>query len=107
MKPETRKMLLAFARSAIADPEERAAAVLALQPRMGERPDKMLKTREALELLGVSRRTLTNWQDLGIVAPKKLTIRMYRWSRNELEALMANGLPQTTTKKPKGKEGAA
>ena len=86
MNETTRKMLTAFARSAIADPEQRDAALAALAPRKEERPDKWLKTKEALQLCGfASWKTLRRAEKDGKLHPRHLSARMVRWSRNELE----------------------
>ena len=88
MNNETRKMLVAFARSAVTDPGEREAALAALAPRRDERPDKFLKTKEAMQLAAVTWKTLRRWEKSGKLHPRHLTPRIVRWSRNELEAFL-------------------
>ncbi len=86
MNETTRKLLTAFTKSAITDPEQRDAALAALAPRKEERPDRWLKTREALQLCGfASWKTLRRAEKAGILHPRHLSARMVRWSRNELE----------------------
>lgn len=85
MKQETRRMMESFARSAITDPDERDAAIAALAPRKEERPDKWLKTKEALALVGMTWKTLRAAEKRGELHPRHLSARLVRWSRNELE----------------------
>lgn len=86
MNETTRKMLAAFAKSAITDSVQREAALAAIAPRREERADKWLKTREALALVGVaSWKTLRRAELAGKLHPRHLSKRMVRWSRNELE----------------------
>lgn len=85
MNETTRKMLAAFAKSAITDPEQREAALAALAPRKEERPDKWLKTKEAIALAGMTWKTLRAAEKRGERHPRHLSARMVRWSRNELE----------------------
>ena len=86
MNETTRKMLAAFTKSAITDPEQRDAALAALAPRKEERPDRWLKTKEALALCGfASWKTLRRAEKDGKLHPRHLSRRMVRWSRNELE----------------------
>lgn len=87
MNEETRQLLSAFARTAITNPEQRDAALAALAPRKEERPDKWLKTKEALSLCGfASWKTLRRAEKEGKLHPRHLSARLVRWSRNELEA---------------------
>lgn len=86
MNETTRKMMTAFAKTAVTDPEQRDAALAALAPRRGGTPDKWLRTREALELCGIkSWKTLRRAELEGKLHPRHLSARMVRWSRNELE----------------------
>ena len=85
MNETTRKLLAAFAKTAVTDPEQREAALAALAPRKDERPDKWLKTKEAVALTGLSGKTLRRHELAGTLHPRHLSARMLRWSRNELE----------------------
>lgn len=86
MNETTRKMLAAFAKTAVTDPVQREAALAALAPRKEERPDKWIKTKEALALCGfASWKTLRRAEKAGKLHPRHLSARMVRWSRNELE----------------------
>ena len=86
MNQDTRKLLTAFAKTAVTDPEQRKAALEALAPRQEEKPDKWLRTREALTLTGVTWKTLRRQELAGVLHPRHLSARMVRWSRNELES---------------------
>ena len=86
MNETTRKMMTAFANTAVTDPQQREAALAALAPRKEERPDKLLKTQEALAFCGfASWKTLRRAELEGKLHPRHLSARMVRWSRNELE----------------------
>ena len=82
----TRRLLTAFTKSAVSDPEQQRAALAALAPHREERPDHWMKTREALSFCGVaSWKTLRRAEKDGKLHPRRLSKRMLRWSRNELE----------------------
>lgn len=88
MNEQTRKLVSAFVKTAVEDPEQRDAALSALAPRKGkgETPDRWLKTKEALEICNfASWKTLRRAEKAGILHPRHLSKRMVRWSRNELE----------------------
>lgn len=86
MNEQTRKLVSAFVKTAVTDPDQRDAALSALAPRKEERPDRWVKTREALGLCGVkSWKTLRRAEKAGILHPRHITKRMVRWSKNELE----------------------
>lgn len=87
MNEATKKLLTAFAKSAITDPEQRDAALAAIGRKEEEkRPDRWLKTKEALALCGfASWKTLRRAELAGILHPRHLSARMVRWSRRELE----------------------
>ena len=86
MNATTRKLLTAFTKSAITDPIERDSALAALAPQKQERPDRWLKTKEALAFCGVrSWKTLRKLEKDGKLHPRHLTKRLVRWSQNELE----------------------
>lgn len=86
MNENTRKLLTAFAKTAVTDPEQQRAALAALAPHREERPDRWLKTKEALAFCGIaSWKTLRRAEKDGKLHPRHLSKRMVRWSRNELE----------------------
>ena len=47
-----------------------------------------LKTKEAAELLGISKRTLLRYSSKGLINPAKLSKRNFRWLRSDLEDLV-------------------
>lgn len=89
MNNSTRRLLTAFAKSAITDPEQQRAALVALAPRKEEQPDKWLTTKAALAFCGISSwKTLRRNELAGVLHPRHLSKRLVRWSRNELERWM-------------------
>ena len=85
MNQNTRQLLTAFAKTAVTDPEQRKAALAALAPRKEDRPDRWLRTRDALAMTGVTWKTLRRQEKAGVLHPRHLSARMVRWSKNELE----------------------
>ena len=51
-------------------------------------PEDTLKTKEAAELLGISKRTLLRYSSKGLINPAKLSKRNFRWLRSDLEDLV-------------------
>jgi excisionase family DNA binding protein len=47
-----------------------------------------LKTKEAAELLGISKRTLLRYSSKGLISPYRLSKRNFRWLRSDLEELL-------------------
>ena len=96
MKAETRKKLEGFIRFSIEDPRE-AAEALALLCGIGgekEKPkrDKLMTSKEAAEFAGVHRTTILLWGRLGYLNPRRITDRRIRFSRNELERFLEDGI---------------
>lgn len=86
MNESTRKLMTAFAKSAVQDPVQRAAAIAALAPRKEAQPDQWLTTKAALALCGIhSWKTLRRAELAGVLHPRHLSKRLVRWSKRELE----------------------
>jgi predicted DNA-binding transcriptional regulator AlpA len=47
-----------------------------------------LKTKDAAELLGISKRTLLRYANKGLISPRRLSKRNFRWLRSDLEHLL-------------------
>lgn len=87
MNETTRRMIESFAKTAISDPQEREAALAALQAKAARR-DKLLTGVEAARLAGVSRKTIRDWERKGLIRGRHITRSRVRFSRNELEAFL-------------------
>ena len=90
MNQNTRRLIESFANSAITDPKQREAVLVALQPK-AERRDKLLTGVEAARLAGVTRKTIRDWERKGLIRGRHITRSRVRFSRNELETFLGEG----------------
>jgi predicted DNA-binding transcriptional regulator AlpA len=57
----------------------------------GKQNRALITTKEACEILGICRLTLSRYVDHGMLAPIRYTKRKIRWDRDEIEFFKNNG----------------
>jgi excisionase family DNA binding protein len=55
---------------------------------MDNMTEDRLKTKDAAELLGISKRTLLRYANKRLISPYRLSKRNFRWLRSDLEELL-------------------
>jgi len=88
--PETAKSVSALIAAGIPDKNQQEAALKAWARSLEESAtkDRMLKSKEAQALVGVSGRTLWLWSKAGHIHPVRSTRSHVRYSQRELEAFL-------------------
>jgi predicted site-specific integrase-resolvase len=49
---------------------------------------KLVKPEDICETLGVCRRTLSRWEDQGLIRPIKVNARVFRYDPEDVEAMI-------------------
>ena len=73
--------------------EEKRRIMSAINPAETKR-ERLLTTKEVCELLGVTRRTLYNWEAMGRVKPIRQSLRSIRYCEREILEFALTGDPQ-------------